>query len=354
MSAGVLSQPLRFHLLGYPVGFAQPLYLFLILAAIALAVFGLLNALGRRSRIRAALSERLIDRLAPGVSVLLPTLKASALSIGLFVLAIALGQPQCGSHTEVTKRKGIDVVVALDVSNSMLAQDVQPNRLERAKLELLTLLDELKGDRVGIVLFAGDAFIQCPLTSDYAAARMFLKEARPEQMQQGGTNIGAALELSKKVLDGADRGAKDRVIVLLSDGEDLANELGNTVDDLKDGGVRIYAVGIGSDAGTPIPIQDKNKNIVGYKKDAYGQTVLTRLDRAGLQKLAEATNGEFFYQPNAVAMSEVVKRIDELQKTELESRVTVRYEERYQLFAGIGLVLLLLGMLLPPSRRFAS
>ncbi|MFL5321166.1 MAG: VWA domain-containing protein, partial [Myxococcaceae bacterium] len=245
-----LGNPLRFHLLGYPVGFAQPLYLLLILVSGVLALWALYGALTRRKRLLGALSDRLVDRLAPGVSLLLPSLKATWYGAGLLLLAIALGQPQCGSHTETTKRQGIDVVVALDVSRSMLAQDVQPSRLSRAKLELMTLLDELKGDRVGIVLFAGDAFIQCPLTSDYDAARLFLQSAQPEQMQQGGTDIGSALELAKKVFDGADRGAKDRVVVLLSDGEDLAGQLGNITDELDDAGIRIYAVGIGSESGT--------------------------------------------------------------------------------------------------------
>lgn len=343
--------PLRFHLLGYPVGFGKPLFALLSLLALVIGALALYYAVKRRDRVLAAINARLADRLAPGVSVARPAAKATLSSLGLLLFGIALAQPQCGSHTETTKRKGIDVVVALDVSNSMLAQDVQPSRLERAKLELLTLLEELKGDRVGIVLFAGDAFIQCPLTSDYAAARLFLKEARPEQMQQGGTNIGAALELAKKVFDGADRGSKDKVVVLLSDGEDLSDEYGTVLEELKEGGVRIFAVGIGSDTGVPIPVLDKNGNTVAYKKDSYGQTVLTRLDRAGLLKLAEATDGEFFYQPKQVAMGDVVKRIDQLQKSELESRVTVRYDERYQSFAIPGLFLLFIGMMIAPSRR---
>src|SRR5205085_10997699 len=133
----------------------------------------------------------------------------------------ALAQPQCGSHSELTKRRGIDVVVAIDASKSMLARDVQPSRLERAKLELTTLLDELKGDRVAIVGFAGDAFIQCPLTSDYSAAKLFLRAIDPEQVPQGGTNIGAALRVSKDVLTNADHGAKHKGVVLTSDGAHL-------------------------------------------------------------------------------------------------------------------------------------
>jgi Ca-activated chloride channel family protein len=215
----------------------------------------------------------------------------------------------------------------------------------------MTLLDELKGDRVGLVIFAGDAFIQCPLTSDYAAAKMFLRAVDPEQMQQGGTNIGSALTLAKQVLDGADRGAKDRVVILISDGEDLDGEVDQATEALNEAGVRVFAVGIGSETGEPIPIVNKRGDIVGYKKNANGETVLTRLDRAGLAAIARATDGEFFYQPQGVAMSEVVTRIDKLQKSEFESRLSVQYDERFQYLAGPALSLLIAGMLIRRSRR---
>jgi Ca-activated chloride channel family protein len=233
----------------------------------------------------------------------------------------------------------------------MLARDVQPSRLERAKLELTTLLDELKGDRVGLVVFAGDAFIQSPLTSDYSAVKLFLRAVEPEQMPQGGSNIGAALKLSKQVLDNADRGSKERVIVLLSDGEDLFGEVGEAVEGLKDSSVQVLAVGVGSDSGEPIPVYNRRGEFVDYKKDSAGETVITRLDRGGLTAIAEATGGAFFHQPRGVAMGQVVERIDKMQKSELESRVTVRYDERFQYYAVPGLALLLAGMLLLPSSR---
>ncbi len=271
-----------------------------------------------------------------------------ALSTGLSLLlfALALAQPQCGSRAELTKRRGIDVVVALDASKSMRARDVLPSRLDRAKLELSTLLDELKGDRVAIVAFAGEAFIQCPLTSDYAAAKLFLRAIDPDQMQEGGTNIGAALQTAKQVLDGADRGAKDRVVVLLSDGEDLSGEVGEATEALKAAGIKVFTVGIGNAGGEPIPVLDKQGDRTGYLKDpSTGQTVLSRLDEAGLEAIAQATGGEYFHRTGAVAVPEVAARIDRLQKSELESRITVRYDERFQAFLLPGLVLLVLGML---------
>src|SRR5262249_8531297 len=316
--------PWRFFFLGYQAGFGQPTYLLLCPLILLLGGFALHSALRRRGWPMRVVSERLLARLVPGISILRPAAHARLFPLCLALIAFALAQPQCGTRAELTKRRGIDLVVALDASKSMFARDVQPNRLERAKLELLTLLDELKGDRVGIVVFAGDAFIQCPLTSDYAAAKMFLKAVDPEQMQQGGTNIGGALLLAKQLLDNADRGAKDRVVVLLSDGEDFSGEVSDATSALREAAVKVFAIGIGSESGEPIPLLNRNGEVTGYKKDVNGNTVLTRLDRAGLAAIAQATEGEFFYEPHTVAMREVAERIDKLQKSELESRLTVR------------------------------
>lgn len=348
------SAALRFTFLGYPLSLARPHFLALLLLAAALGLLAVGLAARRKSALGRALSERLLPKLAPGVSVWRPLAQSVLSSLGLVLFALALSQPQCGSHSELTKRRGIDLVVALDASKSMLARDVPPSRLERAKLELDALLEKLKGDRVAIVAFAGDAFIQCPLTSDYAAARLFLRAVDPTSMPQGGTNLGAALTLSKKLLDSADRGAKEKVVLLLSDGEDLFGEVSEGVRALKEAGVKVLAIGIGGEQGEPIPLLDKQGEVVGYQKDREGNTVLTRLDRAGLTAITEATGGQLFHQPSSVAMGEVVEIIDTMQKSELESRLTVRYAEGYQYLAAPGLFFLALGMLIRTSRRRAS
>lgn len=345
--------PWRFSILGYKAGFAQPWFLAGIGVALLLGLIAIVVSARRGARLSKAVPNRLADVLAPGVSSVLPTVQSSAYTMALVFFAFALAQPQCGEKAEVAKRRGIDVVVALDASKSMYARDVTPSRLERAKLELTTLLDSLKGDRVGLVVFAGDAFIQCPLTSDYAAAKLFLRAVDPETMPQGGTNIGAALLLSRQVLENADRGAKDRVVVLLSDGEDLDGEISEGVSALKDLGARVLTVGIGSDTGEPVPIINRSGEVAGYKKDENGVTVISRLDRAGLMRIAADTGGEFFTQPRGVAMGEVVKIIDTLQKSELESRLTMKYGEAYQPFLAIGLAFLVLGFFILPSWRRA-
>lgn len=345
--------PWRFRILGYDAGFSQPVFLALIALALALGILGLFMALRRRRKSEELLSARFVDKLAPGVSAARPSVQSGLYALGLSLLAIALAQPECGSHTEVVKRSGIDLVVALDASKSMLARDVQPSRIERAKLELTTLLDELKGDRVGIVAFASNAFVQSPLTSDYSAAKLFLRAVEPNEMPQGGTDIGGALQLSKQILDNAGGGARDRVVVLLSDGEDFGGDVAEAVSALKQANIRVFSVGVGSETGEPIPILNKNGDVVGYKRDDSGNTVLTRLNSSGLRQIAEETGGEYFHQPRQVAMGQVVERIDKLQKADFESRLTVRYEQAFQYFAVPGFALIVLGMLVRPSRRRA-
>lgn len=344
-------QPWRFKLLGYEAGFAQPWFLAFILVALVLGALGIFFAVRRSDVVARLISERFMARLAPGVSTARPMLQTGFYTFGLLLLAIALAQPECGSHTELVKRTGLDIVVALDASKSMLARDVQPSRIERAKLELMTLLDELKGDRVGIVVFAADAFIQSPLTTDYSAAKLFLRAVDPMEMPQGGTDIGGALSLSKQVIENAGGAARDRVVVLLSDGEDFGGDIDEALAALKALNVRVYAVGIGSETGEPIPMFNKHGEVVGYKRDDAGATVLTRLDAGALRRIAEATGGEYFHQPRGVAMSSIVEEIDKLQKAEFESRMTVRYEQRFQHFAFPGFLLLVIGMLIRPSRR---
>ncbi|HYO54346.1 VWA domain-containing protein [Archangium sp.] len=346
--------PWHFTLFGEHVGFARPVFFGLCLVGVLVGTLALVSALHRRSRVSALLAERLVDKLAPGTSTWRPAAQGVFYGLGLLLFGLALAQPQHGSEVEPVKRRGIDVVVVLDASKSMLARDVQPSRLERARLELTTLLDELKGDRVGLVAFAGDAFIQSPLTSDYSAVKLFLRAVDPEQMPQGGSNIGEALMLARQVLENADRGARERVVVLLSDGEDLVGEVDEAVAALKDANVQVLTVGVGSEQGEPIPVYNRRGEFVDYKKDRSGETVITRMDRAGLTSIAEATGGAFYYQPRGVAMSQVVERIDKMQKSELESRISIQYGERFQVFALPGLMLLVVGMLLLPSARRRS
>ncbi|HEY3452899.1 MAG TPA: VWA domain-containing protein [Myxococcales bacterium] len=343
---------LQFSFLGYAIRMAKPEYLFGLAAMLLVLVLAVVGALRRHRRLGEIFQAPTLPRVVPGASALRHGLKdgCTALALGLFALALA--QPQCGTHKELAKRYGIDLVVALDASNSMLAKDIKPSRLERAKLELGSLLDRLHGDRVGIVVFAGDAFTQCPLTTDYASAKMFLRAIDSANMPVQGTSIARALEESKDLLVDAERGAKARAIVVLTDGEDTAaSDVAAQVDVLKGLGIKVITVGIGSLTGEPIPEFDKKGDPVGWKKDGAGNTVMSRLDETGLQALADKTGGRYIHSVSGgVGVQEVWEELDRLDKAEFESRLTVKYDERFQYFALPGLLLLLVGAAIRPGR----
>lgn len=341
--------PWRFTLLGDQMGFGQPWALLVALFFLALIPIGVMAGSRRRRRMESIFGERLGAALAPGLSVARPVWRAVLQCAGLSLLGIALAQPQCGGHSEPVVRRGVDLVVALDASKSMLARDVAPDRISRARLELTTLLDSLKGDRVGIVAFAGEAHVQCPMTSDYSAAKLFLRAVDPGQMPQGGTNVGDALRVSKRMLEETGSGTQDRVVVLLSDGEDLEGGAKAAAAELAEAGIRVFAVGIGSEEGEPVPRLDRKGRFLDFQKDQEGQTVVSRLDAAGLRALAESTGGAYFHAPRGVAIEQVVSLVDRMKKAEYESRVTYRYNEQFQRFGLAGLLLWALGLLISAS-----
>lgn len=341
----------QFSVLGAKARLVHPERLWLV--AVAALAFALEAwwLLGARARLERAVSARLADRMAPAAGPARGVARSSLVSIALALLGIALAQPQCGSHSELTKRYGIDLVVALDASASMQARDVKPSRLERAKLELAGLIDRLKGDRVAIVVFAGDAFVQCPLTTDYAAAKLFLRAITPDSVPQQGTALSRALATSRELLDNADRGAKGKAVVLITDGEDHEGAALDEAAKLAEAGVRIYAVGVGSVSGEPIPLVDAAGNVTGYKKDRAGNTVMTRLNEQILQELADKGTGKYVHSARGdLGVGEIAEELDRLQKAELQSRLTVQYEDRYQAFAAPALALLLLAALAGDGR----
>ncbi len=344
-----MMSPWRLTLLGDQMGFAQPWALLLALGFLLLIPVGVIGGLRRRRRVESLFGERLGSALAQGVSVARPIWRAVLQCAGLALLSVALAQPQCGGSTEPVVRKGVDLVVALDASKSMLARDVEPDRISRARLELTTLLDALKGDRVGIVAFAGEAHVQCPMTSDYAAAKLFLRAVDPQQMPQGGTNVGDALRLAKRMLEETGSGTQDRVVVLLSDGEDLEGNAKAAASELAKAGIRVFVVGIGSEEGEPVPRLDRKGRFLEFQRDSDGQPVVSRLDAVGLRALADETGGAYFHAPRGVAIDQVVSLVDRMKKAEYESRVTYRYNEQFQRFGLAGLLLWTLGLLLSAS-----
>jgi Ca-activated chloride channel family protein len=344
--------PLAFQVLGAPARLQDPRALWLLGVVAALAVLAVARLLGRR-----ALLDRVggpqAARLAPRASTLRPALRAGGALLGLALLALALARPQCGTRAELARRYGVDLAIALDVSRSMQARDVKPDRLGRAILEVGGLIDSLAGDRVGLVIFAGEAFVQCPLTTDYSAARLFLRAVTPESVPQQGSDLGNALQAARQVLEGSEQGAgRSKVVLLVSDGEDLEGGAREAAAQLAEAGIRIHALAVGTAGGEPIPLLDKAGQVTGSKKDRRGQPVVTRLDAATLRAVAEKGGGEVFQVGSADHGPAAFRAaLEGLEKGELTSRLTVEYEDRFATAALPAFALLLLALLLPEGRR---
>jgi Ca-activated chloride channel family protein len=337
--------------LGYAARLAEPRALWLLGVVAGLAALAGVAVLRRRSDLRRA-AGTLATRVAPAAGLARPAARQALGLAGLALLALALARPQCGTRTEVAKRVGVDLVVALDASRSMLARDVPPDRIGRARLEVGELLDGLSGDRVAIVSFAADPFVQCPLTTDYAAARLFLRAVAPEAMPVQGTDVGAALRAARDVLAGAEGGARTRVVLLVSDGEDHEGEGPRAAAALADEGVRVHVLAVGGASGAPVPRLAPGGAVAGYLRDGGGAAVVTRRDDAVLWAIAGSGGGEVFEvgspDRGLAAFQEALARME---RSELEGRVTVSYEERYDLAALPAFLLLLAGILFPEGRR---
>jgi Ca-activated chloride channel homolog len=282
--------------------------------------------------------------------------QAALFAGGLALAALALARPQFGMTTETKKGRGMDVVLALDLSRSMLAQDVVPSRLERSKIELTSLIDQLGGDRVGLLGFTSVALPLSPLTVDHSAVKLQLKNAGPSDLPRGGTAIGAAIEEGKRMLESARVTGAAKAIVVLTDGEENEGDPEKIAGEAKAAGIEVHVVGVGSKTGEPIPLVDKDGHVEGYVKDASGQTVVSRLNEKLLTSVADAGGG-LVALPSAIGgldLSPVRNRLATLKKAELEDRVVRIYEERYAWALVPAFVLLLLAALVRPARRLPA
>jgi len=346
--------PISGQLLGAPARLAAPEALWLLAAVAALAALGIVQLLRRRALLGRTAGPQ-ARRLAPRANLARPAGRLGLSLGGLALLALALARPQCGTRAELSRSLGVDVAIVLDVSSSMLAQDVAPDRLTRAKLEVGALLDQLAGDRVGLVVFAADAFVQCPLTSDAAAARLFLRAATPRGLPRQGSDLGQALREAGRVLASSGKVGRTRVVLVVSDGEDLEGGGAAAAKALGEEGVRIFALAVGTPAGDFVPLVDADGVARGVKKDRKGEAVATRLDLATLRQVADAGGGEVFELDSPDRGPAAIRpALDALEKGELQSRLTVRYEDRYALAAFPGLLCLLAALLLRESPRQAG
>ena len=330
-------------------GVESLLYLYLFLPALVALEWW---AATRRRRALDRFGERgRIERLTAAVSRRGRNIRTALMLAGVVLLVTALARPQFGDRVDTVRREGQDLVVALDLSASMMAEDVAPNRLAAAKLAVSRLIGRLDGDRVGLVAFAGEAFVQSPLTTDYAAATLFLNAMEPDLVPVPGTDLGAAVDVA---LDGfRETGERDRLLVVITDGEDHEGTLDAAIERAVDAGVRVYAVGMGSTEGVPIPSFDESGAPSGFLRDEAGTVVTTRLDEATLQVMADRTGGTYYHAAagGAAAFDSLVDELAGGEGEEIESREVTRYEEQYQIFLGLALLLLLAEGLLPERRR---
>lgn len=329
--------------------FAEPINFLLLIGVVLLGLF-VWWALARKKKLLALFGDiPLLMKNAPYISFARQGTKAMLVLIGLSFVCLALARLQFGTHLEKMRREGIDIVVALDVSNSMLARDMKPNRLEKARQEIHSIIDRLKGDRIGLVAFAGDAFVQCPLTLDYPAARFLLNAMDPSSVSIQGTSLPSAIATASKMFNQKER--KHKVLLLLTDGEDHGGDSESAADDARRAGVKIYSVGIGNPAGEPIPIIDRTGNQVGFKKDENGEVIMSRLDDVTLQKIALITGGKFYYaSAGEMELDLIFDEISTMERKELEGTLVTHYDDRFQ-FPLLIAILFIVGEFFVSERK---
>lgn len=321
--------------------FEEPTYLYLLLLLPFLAAFYLYSNYRRRKAIRKFGDPVLMAQLMPDVSKYRPDVKFWLVFAAIGLFAVLLARPQFGSKLETVKRQGVEVMIALDISNSMLAQDVQPSRLEKAKRLVAQLVDKMENDKVGMIVFAGDAFTQLPITSDYISVKMFLESINPSLISKQGTAIGAAINLATRSFTPQE--GVGRAVIVITDGE---NHEGGAVEAAKaaaEKGIQVSVLGVGMPDGAPIPVEGTND----FRRDRDGNVVVTRLNEQMCQEIAQAGDGIYVRVDNSNAAQKVIaQEINKMAKADVETQVYTEFNEQFQAVAWIILLLLLAEMLI--------
>ena len=316
--------------------FAHPDFLYLLFLLPALVAFYVYAMIVKKKAIKKYGNPTLLAELMPEVSTKRQHLKFWLLFGAITMVIFIIAGPQFGSKLETVKRQGVEIMVCLDVSNSMLAEDVSPNRLDKAKQMLSRLTDGFTNDKVGLIVFAGDAFTQLPITSDYISAKMFLSSINPSMVSTQGTAIGAAINLAARSFTPDE--TTDKAIILITDGENHEDDAIGAAKAAAEKGIHVNNVGMGDPKGSPIPIQGSNN----YMKDKDGNVVITKLNEQMGQEIAAAGNGMYVRADNTnSALKALQKEIEKMNKTELDSKVYSEYDEQFQIFAWIALFLLI-------------
>jgi Ca-activated chloride channel family protein len=333
--------------------FANPEYLYLLLMLPVMTVLFILNTWRRRRSLKKLGDPALINRLLPEWSRSRPVVKFLLLLVAFSSIVIMLSRPQFGSRIEEVRKQGVEVIIALDVSNSMLAEDIQPNRLTRAKQAIERLVDNLQDDRIGLIVFAGDAYTQIPITSDYVSAKMFLSTVGPDMVPKQGTAIGAAIELGIRSFSPGE--GKSKAMVIITDGENHEDDPVAAAEDAAKAGIVIHTIGIGSPDGVPIPVYSGGK--MDYLKDSGGKIVITKLDEDILKKIAVITGGNYVKANNSsIGLEQIYSGIKKMKKDELDSKMYTEYNDQFQIFAAVALLFLVFDFIIMDrkNRRLAN
>ncbi|WP_418512555.1 vWA domain-containing protein [Corallibacter sp.] len=317
-------------------------WMLLVIPAIILC-FLLLQLWKHKTQKRFA-DKTLLKKLSPDQSLFKSVLKVIVLSLAFACLAIALVNPKIGTKLETVKREGVDVVFAIDVSKSMLAEDIAPNRLEKSKQLVTQIINNLASDRVGIIAYAGKAFPQLPITTDYASAKMFLQNMNTDMLSSQGTAINEAIELAKTYYN--DDEQTNRVLIIISDGEDHSEAAASVAEEASEEGIRIFTIGVGDVKGGPIPIK-RDGVVLNYKKDNQGETVITRLNEETLKNIADAANGAYINGRSTNSVVESIRDIlNKMDKKEFEAKQFADFKDQFQWFLGLALFFLFIDIFL--------
>ena len=318
--------------------FANPDYFYLLLLPPVMLALFIINRFRVRRSIRKIGDKKLVNDLLPEYSTSRPIIKFILMTLVMIFGVIMLARPQFGSKIEDVKKQGVEVVIALDISNSMLAQDLQPDRLTRAKQAISRLVDNLENDRIGLIVFAGGAYTQIPVTTDYVSAKMFLSAITPAMAPRQGTSVGAAIELGIRSFTPGDD--KSKAMIIITDGENHDDDPVAAAREAAKAGIAIHVVGIGTDRGAPIPVIVNGRR--DFLKDADGNTVITRLNEEILTQIAIETNGSYVSASNSnIGLDEIFREIKKMDKQEFEGAVYTEYNDQFQIFAAIALLLLI-------------
>ncbi len=313
------------------------------LVPVFIIIYWLVNR-WRRKALAAYGDVSIVKQLIPDVSVSKRIWKFILFSMAFAMVIIGIVNPQVGTKLEEVKRKGADLMICLDVSNSMKAEDLLPNRLEKAKQAISKLINKLEGDRLGIIVFGGEAYVQLPITTDYSAAKLFLESINTDMIPTQGTAIGTAIDLALESF-GKDEG-KNKAIVIITDGENHEDDAIKSAELAAEKGIAIHTIGMGSADGAPIPVY-KNNVRESFRKDKDGNTVVTKLNEQALQEIAAAGNGIYVRASNSDAgLNSVLDEVSKLEKKQFESKMYSDYEDRFQWFVAAALVLLLVELFL--------